>query len=39
MTLFEAVASIASNMALTPAPILAGTEVTLVYPLLAEGTC
>lgn len=39
MTLFEAVANVASNMALTPASILAGTGLTLVYYLLAEGTC
>lgn len=36
---FEAVASVASNMALTPAPILTGIRVTEVYHLLAEGPC
>lgn len=39
MTLFGAVANVAANMALTPASILAGTGVTLVYHLLAEGSC
>lgn len=39
MTLFEAVANVASNMAFTPAPILAGTGITLGYHLLTEGTC
>lgn len=39
MTLFEAVAYVAFNLALTPAPILTGNGITLVYHLLAEETC
>ena len=39
IALFEAVASVASDMVLTPAPILAGIGITLVYHLLTEGTC
>lgn len=39
VVLLEAVTGVASNVALASASILTGTGVTLVYHLLAQGTC
>lgn len=39
LALFEAVAGVASDMALTPAAVLTRAGVTPVDHLLAEGTC